>query len=336
MPHPGLALHEVQLAPHVGAVRRGEQPGQVGGVEDDLGDAEAARRGGSVQFEEVLGQRVKVDPVGPPAGVGIEVDVIAPLVADAGRQRDRAAVRVAYRHKEVDRQAVLVGAVRPEPATRGPAGFAVDVSDLGRASCQGCVGIGDDLGHLGVHMRAAQRDAEAAVGREIRTVDRQGYTVLKPASADRAVAGARDGEGGGAGESQPGQQRRDGCVAAHALTLDRRIIVRWGQTSPMRAGTAVFFRRSPPPCATVSPPQRGQMGVRWLMPVLPSTLWPPSPIQPWFSCGLKGAVSRQQPTQIQRVASFACSTVVSWWAACGSFTVPFWQSGTSRSATGHS
>ena len=82
MPHPRLAFHEGQVLLQVGAAGRGEQAGQVGRVEDDLRDAQPVGGGGAVQLVQVFGQRGEVDVVLAPAGIGIELDVVAKLVAD--------------------------------------------------------------------------------------------------------------------------------------------------------------------------------------------------------------------------------------------------------------
>lgn len=105
---------------------------------------------------------------------------------------------ILHGHEEVDGEAVLMGAVRPEPASRFPAGLAVHEADTILARRQRSIGRQDDFGHLRMHVGPACRPAHGAVGLEVRSGGRQLDATfeapVRHGAEALALCGARCGE----------------------------------------------------------------------------------------------------------------------------------------------
>lgn len=127
MTYPRLTFHERQVLLQVSTAWRGEQLGEVLRVEDDQCDAHTLSLGSLMQVVQVFCGCDEVDGVVAVLGGTVELDVVAEAGEGAGWQRDGNRSGIAYGDKEVDRQAILVGAMRPKATARGPSGLAVHV-----------------------------------------------------------------------------------------------------------------------------------------------------------------------------------------------------------------
>ena len=143
-----------------------------------------------LQGDQMRAQRLEVDAHAVRAAAGIEFDAIAVLIQGGRRQRHRAPRRIDDRHHEIDRQPVLMGAMRTHAPTLGQPGFAIDVALARQLARQPVICVQQDLAHARMDMGASHLHTQRAIGGKIRAARGQSDGTVDAAGADAAEAGA--------------------------------------------------------------------------------------------------------------------------------------------------
>src|SRR5207248_4058302 len=139
-----------------------------------------------------------------------------------GRHPTRLAVGPIHRHEDVYTEAVLVRAVRTQPAAVRPAALASDEDSFRFRRGSGCESGDEGIADPVVYVLAAEGRAYERVGREPATPGREGATMLERPVAHRSRADRR----GRSLESnaEPRDSHRDREEQDESAARDERIL----------------------------------------------------------------------------------------------------------------